>query len=517
MKKFFLVLALYASHSLYADIILDHSIECQWDKNIIETIESLNEPKLDDCIPPELRNLPYGIYPTSPEYNTARLIFNKRFVYFPKAIFVPDTYDEVKHVIRAFRKHDLNFALRTGGHCFEPASLSSDFVLDLSHFNEIIPDVANSEVTLGAGCKLKRVIHELGALDFAIPTGTCPSNVVNGLTLGGGIGFLNRKYGLTCDAVKSIKMLTADAEIIEVSKHSHPNLFWALLGAGNGSYGIALQYKFEMFFIPVVSFYELSWKWNPKKITPIMQAWQKWVKTLPDDITTVLGVRHANEMCAEPENTHRNVIRIFGLKISDQPFTEWKKAFKKLKPHVKIFTGTYLEMSKFWAKESKLPFNKIKSRILFKPISNNVIAQVERFFERLEERNPDFLAYFNFEAFGGRMADFHTSFFPQDAFAWWEMAYYWDRQEQSDKILALANEFYFNIPSEVSKFCYANIVDYDIGPDFLKLYYGDHVKRLIKVKDKFDPTNFFHWRQSIPTSESLESSSRSENCHFRLE
>lgn len=449
-------------------------------------------------IPPELQNLSYGIYPNSLEYNTERFNFNKRFNIFPQAIFAPTTNDELVYVMQNIKKYHLCFSVRSGGHCFEPGSLSSNYVVDLSNFNSIAPNIGQSEVYIGAGCLLKNVIATLGAFDYAIPTGTCPSVGVTGLTLGGGIGLLDRYLGLTCDSVKSITILTADLEIIEVNEANDPDLFWALRGGGNGSYGIVLGFTFNMHYIPEVTFYELIWEWDYDKIIPIMTAWQSFVKDLPANISSTLGIRHPNFMCSHPEETPPLVIRVFGLKVGPGDFTEWEKAFKDFKPRVRTIHGRYIDTVKFWSFESDLPFNKLKSRILMKPVTRNVMRGVRKFFINLEKRHDNFLVYFNFEAFGGNVPSFHTAFFPRDAFAWWEQAYYWPRETQNEEMLTLSRKFYAQIPKEVSQYCYANIVDYDLGKRYLKAYYGDHVDRLIKIKNRVDPTNLFRWKQSIP-------------------
>lgn len=458
-----------------------------------------NTAQLLASIPPELQNLPYAIYPNDPEYNTVRLIYNKRFVYFPKAIIIPETNEQIQYVVSILKKYHLRFSVRSGGHCFEPGSLSSDYVIDLRNFNSIIPDISTEQVYIGAGCKLGNVIKTLGEIDYAIPTGTCPTVAVAGLTMGGGIGFLSRQYGLTCDSVLSITFLNADAEIIEVNACSYPDLFWALLGGGNGSYGIALGFTFKMHYIPIATYYELTWKWDPKLVTPLITAWQKWVETLPEEISSVLGLRHPASITAEPDKGPPVVIRIHGLKIGPEPFTEWIHPFKKLKPRVKLFQGSYLETSKYWARESRLPFNKNKSRILKKPISKKVMRVIDQFFEEIEEEDPNYEIYFNFEAFGGKIPEFNTSFYPRKAFGWWQQAYFWEFQSESDRVLALSSAFYNRIPEEVSPYCYANMVDYDLRKKYLKAYYGSHVKRLIKIKNIYDPTNLFRWKQSIPT------------------
>src|SRR5581483_10938998 len=116
------------------------------------------------------------------------------------------------------------------------------------------------------GTHLGGVIQELGRIGYAIPTGTCPSVGVTGLALGGGIGFLTRKYGLTCDAIRCLTMVNADGEIIQVDKVDHPELFWAMCGAGGGSFGIVLDFTFKMFYVPKVQLLKLSWEWEPKLV-----------------------------------------------------------------------------------------------------------------------------------------------------------------------------------------------------------------------------------------------------------
>lgn len=468
-------------------------------------VDTLSYADLDNErkeLPPELGNLPYAIYPTSLDYNTARLNYNKRFVYFPKAIITPRTDEEAEFVISIIKRDHLRFSVRSGRHCMEPGSLSSDIIFDLSNFKDIVTDIAKEEVFVGAGNTNGTVISALGELGYAIPTGTCPSVGIPGLTMGGGIGFLNRQVGLTCDAVKSIKLLTASSGIINVNEFDYPDLFWALRGGGNGSFGIALGFTYKMTKIPEATYYELMWEFDPDLIPPIIRAWQHWVKTLPDTISTVLGMRHPDFMASNPEDTPPLLIRIYGLKIGPEPFTEWEEAFKQIKPQPKVFIrhGTYLEMSQFWAFESPLPFNKLKSRILMEPIKGNTIREITDLFRRLEEKDPNYLVYFNFEAFGGAMAkNPSTAFFPRKAFGWWEQAYYWPHQTQSDKVIDLSRRFYSKIPAQVSKYCYANMIDYDLGNHFLKRYYGNHVDRLIRVKNDWDPANLFHWKQSIPT------------------
>jgi len=451
--------------------------------------QNQNIYKLIDTIPVELRDLPYAVYPTDVLYNTLRFNFNKRFNVFPKAILSPRTFEEAQYVFSILKSYHLEFSIRSGGHCFEPGSLSSDYIFDLHNFNSIIPDTINDEVYLGAGCRLFQVIEALGAINYVIPTGTCPTVCVTGLTLGGGIGLLVRTYGLTSDSVKNITLLTANNEIIQVDENNHKDLFWALTGGGNGSYGIVLGFTFKMHYLPEVSFFELIWEWKKDQAFQIIQTWQKWVKNLPSSISTSLRLESKEGAIG---------IKIIGIKASNEPFEEWKKAFEPLNPTVNIYQETYVNTAPYWVAQPTLPFNKIKSKILIDPLSKKVIGKIVNYLETLKKEKPNVRIFLNFDAFGGNFANTKSAFPFRNAFGWWYQAVYWPYQTQTQEALGLINQIYEETSSEISKFSYSNATDYDLGARYLKAYYGPHVKRLIRIKKRHDPENIFHWKQSIP-------------------
>jgi hypothetical protein len=440
-------------------------------------------------IPTELQNLSYGIYPPSCEYDSSRFNYNKRYNVFPEAIFIPPTKEDVAFVLSMLKKYHLPFALRSGGHCYEPASLSSGYIIDLSAFTEIIADVDTSTAYLGSGCLFENIIPTLGALDYAIPAGTCPTNCINGYTLGGGIGLLSRLYGMGCDSVKSITFLDANSQISVVTAENHPDLFWALLGGGNGSYGIVLGFTYAIYYVPKVSYLKLSFKWDPKTFPAIYEAWQKWVLDLPHEISTILQLYY---------DSGELFFDITGLKAGAEPFTEWQSAFAKYDPTVFVFEGSYADSSEFWAHQSDLPFLKGRTKIMMKPLSKGGIKQIVEYINLLLKDKPRINEILEFEAYGGKIPQGKTSFFPRQAFGCIFQQTAWKEQTQGAEALAYNTSFYKAISRHTSIYSYANIVDYDLGTNYLKAYYGKNVDRLIKVKRKVDPENLFHWPQSIP-------------------
>lgn len=410
---------------------------------------------------------------------------------FPHAIILPRTAQEMAETVKLLKKHNLKFSLRSGGHCHEPGSLSSGYVIDLRNFDAIEPDFKKKEVFVGAGNHLGPVIEKLGKSDFVLATGTCGSNGFAGSVMGGGLGFLSRFFGATCDTVKNIQFVTAEGKIITVDKNHHPDLFWALRGAGNGSYGVALGYTCTIHFVSCVTILELDFGWPVEKIPAIMNAWQSWVATtLPADISAEVHFTY---------DKGKRTLSIIAFKLGKQPFNEWKKIFKTFKPHVRLKTERYLDAAKRFGDTSPIPFFKGKSKMLFKPLPKKGTQVIIEFFKTLHLHQEPFFVNFQIGAGRGKLAEGHTSYFPRKAFAWFFQFIYWNREQQTKRALEAINTFYASIAPFTSPFSYANIVDYDLGNDFLHAYYGDHVDRLIRIKNKYDPMNVFHWKQSIPT------------------
>lgn len=484
MSKFFVVFLLLCA----AGFASDFEIKCT--DNVLKQISPLqNACVLEESIPKSLQGHSYIVYPTQfLLYNTERFNFNKRFNVFPKAIIIPKSEKTLAKTLKLLRENNLNFSVRSGGHCFEPGSLSSDYILDLRHFNEI-KVVGNHEVYAGAGVRLGPLIEVLGKFDWALPTGTCQSVGISGLALGGGIGFLARTHGLTCDAIKSIVLLTADSNIIEVDQGLFSDLFWALRGAGNNSYGIVLGFTFKAFDVPAASFFELKWDWDSALVLHIVQAWHAWIANLPDTINPVLSMGYHNGALS---------ISIIGLKVGKDPFVEWQSAFKSLTPMVNIKTGSYLELAQFWADSPKTPFGKVKSLMAFQPVPGSAVNLAIDYLQTLQSSGAKFQVNLQLVALGGKFAQGDTAFFPRDAVEWWHQVANWDEQDQGAAALSSLRGFYASVQPLVSNYCYSNDTDYDLGDTYLNAYWGDHVSRLMRIKRKYDPNNVFNWAQSIP-------------------
>lgn len=460
------------------------------DDPLMQFYPNQNMCALLGTIPPALQNLDYIIYPNCETYDVNRFNYNKRFNLFPAAIIIPQTYAQVQYVFQALTANNLPFSVRSGGHCYGPGSLSSGYIIDLRNFNEITPNVNNNTVTIGAGCHLGEVISALGAINYAIPTGTCPSVGVTGLALGGGIGLLSRAYGLTTDSIISMTVLMADGSIIEVTENNYPDLFWALRGAGANAFGIVLDFTFNMYYIPTVSYLQLSWTWDPCLVPYIVKAWQDWFSAQPQSISSELVFYY---------NNGQVTLKINALKIGAAPFTEWQTAFNQFHPTVTLYRGNYVGAADIFASNYTQPFSKVKSKFLFSPLSSDGIDVIIKFMNKLIKHAYPYLLFLEFGGeSGGAVAQGNSSYYPRKAYGYIFQFIYWPFEFQQTEALHLIREIYKSLEPYTSPYDYANLVDYDLGPDYLHAYYGSHIKRLVKIKNKYDPKDIFTWHQGIP-------------------
>lgn len=204
----------------------------------------------------------------------------------PQALLRAATTEDVVAAVRFVREHDLPFAVRSGGHCSIGTSSSTGLVLDLSGIAGV--QVDGRRVTVGGGTKLGTVVERLAAYRLAIPTGTCPTVGVGGLTLGGGWGLLSRQRGLTCDALRAAQVVTATGDVLTGTEDDEPDLFWALRGGGAAGFGVVTRFVFEAGDAPVMSSFQYRWPFD--RAAGLIERWQQWAVDAPADLSASLSV-----------------------------------------------------------------------------------------------------------------------------------------------------------------------------------------------------------------------------------
>ena len=188
----------------------------------------------------------------------------------------------------AFARHSGTHVVpRGGGHCFAGRSSTAGLVLDLSRL-DAVSVLADGRARIGAGARLAQVYGRLHLAGLAIPAGCGATVGIAGLTLGGGLGLLGRRHGLTCDALLGARVVLADGRVVDCDLDREPELFWALRGAGGGQFGVVTSLVFATVAEPRATRFEL--RWPEEAAVDVAAAWQDWAFDAPDDLTANLSL-----------------------------------------------------------------------------------------------------------------------------------------------------------------------------------------------------------------------------------
>ena len=227
------------------------------------------------------------VRPGESAYAAAHQLFNPRWDSIqPEGVVRATGGADVSKAILFARQNKLALVPKGGGHSYVGASTASKGVMvDVGPMRGM--SYKNNVLTVGAGARLYDVHAFLDKYGRSLPTGTCPTVGVAGLALGGGMGVNTRTYGLTCDRILSISVVTADGKSRVVSKGVDSDLFWALRGGGGGNFGIVTSFTFSTIPASKLGFFRLTWP--EAKAAAVVSGWQKFAVSAP---ATVWGNLH---------------------------------------------------------------------------------------------------------------------------------------------------------------------------------------------------------------------------------
>ena len=196
---------------------------------------------------------------------------------------------------------------RSGGHCFAGRSTTTGMVIDVGPLDSVA--VSDTVATVGAGARLGALVEH----GVTIAAGCGPEVGIAGLTLGGGLGIMGRREGLTADQLLGAEVALADGRIVACDEHHDENLFWALRGAGGGHFGVATSFTFRTVPAPEATAFDLRWR---RATTDLVQAWQAWAPDAPDEIAASLVIT------AGPDPDEPPVVKVFGAMLAGAAETE---------------------------------------------------------------------------------------------------------------------------------------------------------------------------------------------------
>jgi len=237
------------------------------------------------------------------DYDTARAVWNGVVDRRPRLIARCSGTADVAAAVRFARDHDLALAVRGGGHNVAGTAVCDDgIVIDLSAMRAVSIDPAGRTARVQGGALWADVDHEAQAHGLATTGGIVGHTGVAGLTLGGGIGFLMRKHGLTVDNLLAAEVVTAEGSIVWASVHEHPELFWALRGGG-GNFGVVTSFRFALHPVgPTVVAGPVFWAADDT--TDVLRFYRDFVAEAPDELGTVVRLGTVPPLSAFADELH---------------------------------------------------------------------------------------------------------------------------------------------------------------------------------------------------------------------
>jgi FAD/FMN-containing dehydrogenase len=267
------------------------------------------QTKVDPAALSELRDAFRGqlVQPEDPGYEEHRRIWNGSIDRHPALIARCAGVSDVVQALQFARRADLRVAVRGGGHSFPGFSTcDGGVVIDLSPMKGIRVDPEARTVRAQAGVLLGELDRETQAFGLAVPAGIVTHTGLAGLTLGGGIGWLMRKYGLTIDQLLSVDMVTADGRFVKANERENAELFWGVQGGG-GNFGIVTEFEFRLNPLgPIVLAGPILWPVEDS--AAVLRFYRDWITDVPDELTTIVVHRAIPPLPIFPTELHGKLV-----------------------------------------------------------------------------------------------------------------------------------------------------------------------------------------------------------------
>ena len=441
------------------------------------------------------------IQPDDAAFDAARQIWNGHVQKRPVLIARCRGVADVMAAVRFCRAHDLPASVRGGGHAVAGHAIcDGGVVIDLSAMTGARVDPLARTIQVQGGALNAHLDRESQAFGLAVTGGIVSHTGIGGLTLGGGIGHLQRKFGLSIDALRSCDVVTADGEVVVANEREHPDLFWGLRGGG-GNFGIVTSFTFELQPLgPMVLAGMVAW---PMEDAPrVMGFLREFIAQAPDEVGLTGSLRLAPSLPIVPEHQRGKPIVALVATYAG-PVEEGRAALASLadlptpvmdtlapKPYVahqKALDGAFPHGRHYYWKSHKLG-----------PLSDDIIEVVVD--HAMQVTSP--LSAMTIFSFGGavaRVPEESTAFPYRDASHDINIMGVWLPEEidDADRHIGWVRQT-FGALEPYSRGVYVNFTSDDTSQRTRDAYSEQQWTRLTALKAKYDPTNFFRMNANIP-------------------
>ena len=423
------------------------------------------------------------------QYNDARRVWNGRIDKYPFMIVRCLDVTDVITVIDFAHDWDMKVAVRSGGHSMVGYSVSDGgIVIDLSRMNGIWVDPIKCVAQVQTGLTLGEFVRQTQVYGLATTTGTVSGTGVGGLTLGGGIGWLMGKYGMTIDNLLAADLITADGQLLTASEIEHQDLFWSLRGGG-GNFGIVTSFEFQLHEIGPVLAGKIVYPL--KKAREVLSFYREFTSIAPDELTAYVVLETTSSglpvivinlcYCGSHSEGARLIepLRNFGSPLVDLV-------------HVRPYSQTISHDA--GAPVGRHYYEKAYS---LKELSDELIDIVVYFCAARTSPYSQVLIQ-HVHGAASRVSQEATAFALRDVPYVMNIVAAWNSYEthQAEKHMQWAYKLQAELEPFAESGVYTNFLG-DEGEEQVRSSYGANYKRLVDLKNIYDPTNFFRLNQNI--------------------
>jgi FAD/FMN-containing dehydrogenase len=433
------------------------------------------------------------VLPGTALYDSTLPAYNLRTELKPALRVLVRTARGMAQTIDWVREKNLPFALRSGGHCFEGFSQSTDVAIDTRLMKSVSFDERTNVLSVGAGATLGDIYRFVGPRGYGFPGGSCPTVGISGHTMGGGFGLIARDRGLACDSLAGIDLVGADARPVSAGSDHNADLFWACRGGGGGTFGAATAFRFAIEPIGPIAVYAATWVLPLPQAVSLFRSWQDWAPRAPDAITGIFKLSRRNDGRLMLHAAGQSTGSIAGLRRELRALTDAAQPSNGPSFASMGFLAAVDHFSGGWDYESK--YSKGKSDYVTTLLDDAGIAALLGGIAALPAGEVIVIC----DAYGGsvgRVGDDSTAFAYRQGTQFC-IQYYtsWQNTVAGPRRLADLGRLYAAM-RPWSGGAYVNYCDLDL-PDWQQAYWRQNLPRLIAVKARIDPDNVFRHAQSV--------------------
>ena len=430
------------------------------------------------------------LQPGDDGYDAARTVWNAMVDRRPALIARCAGAADVIAAVRFAREHDLLVSVRGGGHNVAGNAVCEDgLMIDLSPMKSVRVDPVAMTARAEPGVLWAEFDRETQAFGLATPGGVVATTGIAGLTLGGGMGYLTGKHGLTCDNLLAADVVSADGRLLRTSATEHPDLFWALRGAGH-NFGVVTSFEYRLH--PVGPLVVGGMVLHPfDRAAEVLRFYREFTAAQPDELTTYAGILTGPDgnlvvalipcYVGDLEAGERALapLRSFGAPVADM-----------------VAPITYVAQQSLTA--DAFPYGRQsywKSSVLHE-ITDAAIETIIEYAGRIPSPFSAIL-FENRHGAYSRVGATDTAFGLRDAPFSLLLLSSWADPAETDRNIGWTRDFHQAMRPHLSLGGYVNDLDHDEGEERIRAAYGGNYARLAALKATYDPTNFFRMNQNI--------------------